>query len=100
MLLHTNTKCRGSLLGGCHGKGRLLPRANLCLGRGSACTSCCSALTRHAGTLLDRYHGKVLPGDVLMAINGVDISEAGEIVYRNHERLPFQYLITKQPLGQ
>ena len=30
-----------------------------------------------------------------MAINGVDISEAGDIVFRNHERLPFQYVTTR-----
>lgn len=41
----------------------------------------------------------VLPGDLLMAIDGVPISEEGEIPFRSHERVGFEYLITSKKVG-
>lgn len=41
----------------------------------------------------------VLPGDLLMAIDGVPISEEGEVPFRNHERVGFQYLVTRKKIG-
>ena len=42
----------------------------------------------------------VLPGDLLMAIDGIAISEEGEVPFRNHERVGFQYLITRKKVGE
>jgi len=41
----------------------------------------------------------VLPGDLLMAIDGEPISEEGEVTFRNHERVSYEYLITKKNVG-
>ena len=41
----------------------------------------------------------VLPGDLLMAIDGEPISEEGEVPFRNHERVSYEYLITKHNVG-
>lgn len=38
-------------------------------------------------------------GDILMAIDGAAISEDGEVDFRGHERLGYDYLITKKRLG-
>lgn len=39
-------------------------------------------------------------GDILMALDGVAISEAGDVVFRGHERLPFQYIISRKSEGE
>lgn len=41
----------------------------------------------------------VLPGDLLMAIDGMPISEDGEVQFRRHERVGFEYLITTKKVG-
>ena len=41
----------------------------------------------------------VRAGDILMAIDGAKVSEEGEVSFRGHERLSYEYLITKKQLG-
>ena len=41
----------------------------------------------------------VRAGDILMAIDGEAVSEDGEVNFRGHERLSFDYLITKKQVG-
>lgn len=43
--------------------------------------------------------GGVKPGDVLVRIDGVAISEKGDVPFRGHERLDWVYLVTKKPVG-
>lgn len=38
-------------------------------------------------------------GDVLLEIDGCPVSESGEVLYRNHEWLPYDWLITKKIFG-
>ena len=54
-------------------------------------------------TCIDQYSAAeaagVLAGDILMAIDGHAISEEGEVVFRGHERVEYQYLITSKQCG-
>lgn len=38
-------------------------------------------------------------GDILMAIDGQAVSQEGEVSFRGHERVGYEYLISKRPLG-
>lgn len=38
-------------------------------------------------------------GDILMKIDGHSVSEEGEVVFRGHERVGWEYLVTKHPIG-
>ena len=42
----------------------------------------------------------VKPGDILMAIDGTKVSEEGEVTFRGHERVEFEYLITTKKVGE
>jgi ribosomal protein L4 len=39
-------------------------------------------------------------GDVLLEVEGCPVSENGEVHHRNHEWLPYEWLITKKSFGQ
>lgn len=39
------------------------------------------------------------PGDIMMAIDGTPISEEGDVCFRNHERVPYEHLVTSRTLG-
>eukprot|EP00038_Savillea_parva_P001566 m.105281 g.105281 ORF g.105281 m.105281 type:complete len:559 (-) comp10548_c0_seq1:1400-3076(-) len=41
----------------------------------------------------------VQEGDILMAIDGNIVSQEGEVSFRGHERVGYEYLISKRPLG-
>lgn len=41
----------------------------------------------------------VLPGDIVMKIDGAPISEEGETTFRNHERVDYQFLVTSKKIG-
>lgn len=43
---------------------------------------------------------KILTGDILMQIDGVDISERGDVVFRGLEVLPWTYAVTKKLVGE
>lgn len=43
--------------------------------------------------------GKLEIGDVLLKIDGITISEEGDVKYRGHERLPWPYLISRHRVG-
>jgi S1-C subfamily serine protease len=44
--------------------------------------------------------GKLLVGDILMAIDGVAVSEDGDVVLRGQELLDFEYMFTKKTMGE
>jgi hypothetical protein len=44
--------------------------------------------------------GKVLPGDILMSIDGREVSEKGSVLFRGLEYVPHQYLITSKLPGE
>jgi hypothetical protein len=41
----------------------------------------------------------VKEGDILMAIDGNSVSQEGEVVFRGHERVGYEFLISKRPIG-
>jgi len=47
-----------------------------------------------------RAEGKLQIGDVLLKIDGVHVSQKGEVLFRGQEWLPWEYLITKKPTGE
>jgi hypothetical protein len=64
-----------------------------------------SKLNRHGClvTTVDKFScsaGIVFPGDVLMAIDGHNVSEKGTILFRGLEFVPYQYLITSKLPGE
>lgn len=44
--------------------------------------------------------GKLLVGDILMAIDGVAVSEDGDVVLRGQELLGLEYMFTKKTVGE
>ena len=42
----------------------------------------------------------VRPGDLLVAIDGEAISEEGEVTFRGHERVEYEYLVTRKQCGE
>ena len=60
----------------------------------------------HDGVLITRVRrfscaesAGVKPGDILMGIDGTKVSEEGEVTFRGHERVEFEYLITTKKVG-
>lgn len=60
----------------------------------------------HDGILITRVErfscsevAGVRAGDILMAIDGEPISEEGDVMFRSHERVEFEYLITSKMVG-
>lgn len=61
----------------------------------------------HNGILVQRVVARscasaagVRPGDVLVAIDGTPVSEEGEVPFRDHERVSYEYLITSRRCGE
>jgi S1-C subfamily serine protease len=38
-------------------------------------------------------------GDVLISVDGCDVSDTGEVLFRGHEWLPYEYLVTSRSFG-